>query len=72
MTHKVLCPNHRYDKILMTYDPGLRRFWIHCGDRKCNRWIQVDINKLGGVNTTLMPEGHQFDFETMPTLVKET
>ena len=54
----------------MAYEPGLKRFWIHCGDRSCNRWVQVDINDLGGVNTTLMPRNHHFDFEAVPTLVK--
>lgn len=70
MIFKILCPNHRYEKILMAYEPELRRFWVNCRGYKCKRWIQIDINNVGGVNTTLMPKGYLFDFETMPTLVK--
>jgi len=72
MKNKILCPNHNYHKILMAYETGCRRFWIHCGDRKCNRWIQVDVNDSGGATTTMMPVGYHFDFEIKPTLVKGT
>jgi len=71
MKKKVLCPNHNYEKILMAYEPDIKRFWIHCSDRKCSRWVQVDINELGGVNTKLMPQSYHFDFEKMPTLACE-
>jgi len=66
---KVLCPNHEYNKILMAYDPDRRRMWVHCSDKTCNRWVQVDINGSGGVTTTIMPKGYHFDFEETPTLV---
>ena len=66
---KVLCPNHAYGKILMAYDSDKPRFWVHCSDRKCSRWVQVDINGQGGVTTTLMPKDYHFDFEKVASLV---
>ena len=54
----------------MAYEPELRRFWVNCRGYKCGRWIQIDINNVGGVDTKIMPKGYHFDFETMPTLVK--
>ena len=44
MKVKVLCPNHKYGKILMAYDSEHPRFWAYCSDKKCGRWVQVDIN----------------------------
>ena len=74
MKNKILCPNHSYDKILIAYDTdkflGPCRFWVHCGDKKCSRWVQVDINAQGGVITTLMPENYHFDFVAQPSLVE--
>lgn len=53
------------------FEPVPQRSWIFCGGEKgCNRWIQVDINKLGGVKTISMPRNYHFDFEFMPTLVE--
>jgi hypothetical protein len=66
---KVLCPNHVYEKILLAYDPDRRRIWVHCSDRNCSRWVQVDINNWDGVVATMMPKGYHFDFEKTPTLV---
>lgn len=52
---------------------GPHRSWIFCGgDSGCNRWIQVDINATGGIDTTLMPKDYHFDFERVATLVKGT
>ena len=69
MKKLVPCPNHQYQKILMAYDPDRSRYWVHCSDRQCNRWVQVDINEKGGVTTTLMPKNYHFDFEKVPSLV---
>ena len=59
-----------YNKILMAYEPGKNRYWVHCGDMKCNRWVQVDFNRGGGVTTTLMPKDYHFDFDSVATVVE--
>lgn len=67
---KIVCPNKKihdgYDTILMIYSD--KKFWIHCGDRKCSHWVEIQINKKGGVKVQLMPKTVKFDVEKMPTL----
>lgn len=59
-----------YETVLQN---GQDRFWVFCGGESgCNRWIQVDINKDGGVDTTIMDRNYHFDFEKIATLVKGT
>ena len=72
MKIKVVCPNHNYSKILMAFEPDKPRYWVHCSDRICNRWIQVDINEVGGVTTKVMPEDYHFDFTSVATVVEES
>jgi len=65
MKVRINCPNHQYPKILIAYDPHQKRFWVHCGDRKCNRWVQVDINKNGGITAKLLPITQHFNFDSV-------
>lgn len=64
-----------HDKILLIYheEEGRppKRLWIHCGDPKCNCWIQVKFNSTGGVSTKRMPEGVRFHADAVPVLHEE-
>lgn len=46
------------------------RCWAHCTNKNCRRWVQIDINANGGVNTMLMPEGKRIPEQKIPTLVQ--
>lgn len=76
MKNVIFCPNHpkHVKNILIAYDtevikPPLR-FWAHCGDRNCRRWVQIDINVKGGATATLMSKGHHFHFDPQPVLLE--
>lgn len=45
------------------------KFYIHCSNRNCNSWIEVDFNKLGGVSLQIMPQDVSFDVERIPVVV---
>lgn len=75
MKVKVLCPNstkhNDHDKILMVYDSSVRtkqRFWVPCAG--CRKWIQIDVNELGGVNTKIIPKNKHFQLELVPSIAE--
>lgn len=76
MKNIIFCPNHpnHVKNILIAYDTEVNklplRFWAHCGDRNCRRWVQIDVNIKGGITTVLMPKGYHFHFDPQPVLLE--
>ncbi len=80
MKRKIICPNDTahikrgYEKILMAYEEETApdgRLWIHCDDRVCNTWYQIDFHNSSPILTP-MPKNYHFDFIKTPTLVKDS
>lgn len=64
-----------HDTIVLVYEENEAqaptRFWVHCGDRKCNRWLQVDFNARGGPSAMVMPKGCHLELSKTPILAGE-
>ena len=59
-------------KIIFAYEENgclpPKKFWVHCADRYCNRWVEINFNELGGPSVEIMPEGHNFNFLKTPVM----
>ena len=66
---KVLCPGHAEKRVLLFCDVSRKRFWAHCPDKKCGRWVRIDINNSNGITTTMMPKDFDLHFDEVPTVV---
>ena len=59
-------------KIVFAYEENgsntPKRFWVHCSDPKCNHWIEIRFNELGGVIVKVMPKNYKFNFLKTPVI----